>query len=67
MDLVRQHVCQGFINHAMPLQPAPTGKLFRLDPDQEVPGATARACVTGMPGTVISHRDLGRGKGRLKP
>lgn len=67
MDLARQHVRQGFINHAMPLQPAPTGKYFRLDPDQEVPGATARAFVTSMAGAVISHRDLGRGKGRLEP
>ena len=60
MNLARQHVRQGFVNHSMPLQPAAPGKCFRLDPDQEVPGAAPRTCVARMPGAVILHRDLGR-------
>ena len=67
MDLAGQHVRQGLVDHAMSLQPAPAGKCFRLDPDQEVPGATPRTRVTRMPGAVIAHGDLGRRKGGLEP
>lgn len=67
MDLAGQHVRQGFVNHSMSLQPAPAGKCFRLDPDQEVPGAAPGTRVACMPGAVIEHGDLRRRKGGLQP
>jgi hypothetical protein len=66
MDLARQHVRQGFVDHSMPLQPAAPGKCLRLDPDLEVPGAASRAFVARVPGAVIVHRHLGCGESRLQ-
>jgi hypothetical protein len=67
MNLARQHVRQDFVDHSMPLQPAPPGKCLRLDPDQEVPGTASRTRVARMSGAVIVYRDLGRGESRLQP
>lgn len=63
MDLGRHHIRKGLVDHAVPLQPAATGKCLRLDPDDEVPGTAPCTRMARVPGTVILHGDLCRREG----